>query len=327
MACFGSDRGAASTDLDDHLRWAETRNGAALSDNLTFKINALNSCSASDDEIRDIFADLSVVIAQHAPRAECFSGDRGVTGAARQPHLDWAAARSREDVLNNLLWKTSAAMAYLDRAAQVRFFADMSDVIAKAAGSLAKAPAGVVWQLANITFKDIAPSQDKALRVDDMQADANGGMIRITALNDGECAPGAGVPGPMAPLQRFLFRWRFSRDVTRLSFPDRFDVILSIEADGNVPCLDLNPIMYANSDGRVLVSKLGGSRFLFVPNPAASHVGGPRPVEVATPESGLERGSVAATPVLQVGVWGFRGRRGMQLEAQYTYTLASGPPR
>ena len=322
FACFGSDVGAASTDVSAHLRWAEARDAAAVSSNLAGKINALNGCGGSDDQMRDAFADLSVFIARHVPRSECFNGDRGVGVTNRQAHRGWAGERSRADVVANLLWKTTAALACLDRPGQNRLFADMSVVIAKAAETnQAKAPTRVVWQLASVEIKDAAPSGTKALRIDDTQADAMGGLFRITALNDGECAPGQGVPG--RPLeQRFLFRWRFDRDVTRVSHPEKVNVVLSIEADSTIPCFDLNPIVIVSTEGdRVLTAEPGG-RFLFIPNPQAGHVGGPRVITVANPESGLERSSTAHSPMFKIYVWGFRGNRGMQLEARYIYTLA-----
>ena len=251
---------------------------------------------------------------------ECYNGDGGVVVTVRQAHRDWAAMRSRQDLMTNLLWKTSAAMTCLDQAGQARLFADMSVVIAKAAqGVQAPAPGKVVWQLADVVIKDITPSGTKFLRIDDAQADSKGGSIRITALNDGECAPGQGVPDK--PLEeRFWFRWRFDRDVTRIAYPEKFDVVFSIDGDGIVPCFDLNPFMTAGGDGRALEVRQGSARFQFA-TPHYFHVGNPRTVEVYNPESGLERGTTAMTPTFSVMINGFRGNRGMLLQALYSYTL------
>jgi hypothetical protein len=326
VACFGDDRPAFSTDRNDHRGWAAAHDSATVSANLTAKITSVVNCGTTDEQLRDLFADLSEVIARFAPRADCFNGDMGVVVAARQQHRDWASSKSRAEVIANLTWKASAALSCLDPATQAEYFADMSVILARWADKLRPAPSLVVWKLGLADIKDVAPSGTKALHIDEMHADATGGLVRITALNDGGCAPDAGVPG--RPLeQRFWFRWRFSRDVSRMVFPDKIDINLSIEADGNVPCFDLNPIMSMDVDGRAFTGKLMGARYLLIPNTQAGHVPGPRSVEVWTPESGLERSSVAMKPWFKIAIWGFRGQRGMQLEAQYPYELASQPPR
>src|SRR4051812_25210047 len=97
----------------------------------------------------------------------------------------------------------------------------------------------VRWQLGRVQIQNKSGYPIHGLRIDEQQADARGGYFRITALNDGECAPGAGIPTQNIQ-QRFLFRWFFDRDVTQLTYPQTFTVRFTIEADGTVPCLDLN---------------------------------------------------------------------------------------
>src|SRR5207245_8430177 len=141
----------------------------------------------------------------------------------------------------------------------------------------ARAQGPVTWQLGRVQFADTSANAQRALRIDEMSADSTGGFVRITALNDGECVPGAGLP-PQGIFQRFLFRWTFSGDVSRLTFPQQFTVRFTIEADGNVPCLDLNPIMQVNVDEGRLDSPLRGARFYWRPEllPAGNHEGSPR---------------------------------------------------
>ena len=325
--CFGSDAGAGVTERAAHYDWASPRDPAEVAANLSWKVDALSACATSDDALRAAFADLSVVIANYVSDPGCFGGDVDVTIRERQPHLDWATARSRQEVIDNLRWKAAAAMTCLARAGQNDYFADLSVAIATSAEGLGggtAAPGTAVWQLGEVTFANATPYENAALRIDETQADANGGFMRITALNDGECAPGAGTPAG-GELQRFLFRWVFDRDVSVLTFPDTVSARLSIEADGDVPCLDLNPIMQVIAGSPVLASKLEGERFYWRPEATGFHNGAPRDVTVISPESGLERSATAHAPFFKVSVWGFRGNRGMQLEATYPYTLVGAP--
>jgi hypothetical protein len=186
----------------------------------------------------------------------------------------------------------------------------------------ARAQGPVTWQLGRVQFADTSANAQRALRIDEMSADSTGGFVRITALNDGECVPGAGLP-PQGILQRFLFRWAFSGDVSRLTFPQQFTVRFTIEADGNVPCLDLNPIMQINVDQGRLDSPLRGARFYWRPEvlPPGTHEPGLRPVRVTTADAW-------PNPVFfAIAIWGFRGsNRPMYLTATYPYTPATAPP-
>jgi len=184
----------------------------------------------------------------------------------------------------------------------------------------ARAQGPVTWQLGRVQFADTSANAQRALRIDEMFADSTGGFVRITALNDGECVPGAGLP-PQGIFQRFLIRWTFSGDVSRLTFPQQFTVRFTIEADGNVPCLDLNPIMQINVDQGRLDSPLRGARFYWRPEllPAGTHEGSPRTVRLTT-------GDAWPNPVFfAIAIWGFRGKRPMYLTATYPYTPATAP--
>jgi len=184
----------------------------------------------------------------------------------------------------------------------------------------ARAQGPVTWQLGRVQFADTSANAQRALRIDEMSADSTGGFVRITALNDGECVPGAGLP-PQGILQRFLFRWTFSGDVSRLSFPQQFTIRFTIDADGNVPCLGLNPIMQVNVDEARLDSTLRGARFYLVPNavPPGTHEPGLRPVRVTTADAW-------PNPVFfAIAIWGFRGNRPMYVTATYPYTPVTTP--
>jgi len=325
-SCFGNDVGAGSTERADHLSWASAREAAEVSANLAGKVDALMTCARDDNALRAIFADLSVVVALQNLDASCFGGDAGVLIRERQPHLDWAMGQGHTAIADNLRWKIGSAMECVDRPGQDNLFADLSVTIAVAAAGLASAPADpgqVVWQLGQINFENTAPYPNVALRVDDLQANPLGGFMKITALNDGECAPGAGMPASDM-VQRFKFSWEFDRDVSRLTYPDKVTARIWIEADADLPCLDLDPIIQVGADGLVLQTPQSGERYYFRPD-TSGHSGGPRTVDVVTAESGLERSDTAYAPLIKIIVWGFRGNRGMQMEATYPYTLAGAP--
>lgn len=189
------------------------------------------------------------------------------------------------------------------------------------AGRPAFAQTAVTWQLGRIQFQNKSGYPIHGLRIDDQQADSRGGYVRITALNDGECAPGAGVPAQNIQ-QRFLFRWAFDRDVSQLTFPQQINIHLTIEADGNVPCLDLNPFMQVDADQTRLDALGGGARYYWRPNalPPYWHFPGPRTVRVKTAD---------AWPNLiffWVQIWGFRGNRPLFLVVTYPYTLVAAQP-
>jgi len=183
----------------------------------------------------------------------------------------------------------------------------------------ATARAPVIWQLGRVQFSDTDANAQRALRVDEMTADFTGGFARITALNDGECAPGAGLP-PQGIQQRFLFRWTFSDDVSRLSFPQQFTIRFTIEGD-DVPCLGLNPIMQVNVDQARLDSSLRDARFYWQPGavPPGTHEPGLRAVRVTTADTW-------PNPVFfAIAIWGFRGNRPIYLTVTYPYTPVTTP--
>jgi hypothetical protein len=203
------------------------------------------------------------------------------------------------------------------RAMVARAAGAMTASLAIGAGRPAMAQVPVTWGLGRIQFQNKSGYPLHGLRIDDQQANAQGGYVRITALNDGECAPGAGIP-TQSIQQRFLFRWAFNRDVSQLTFPQEFAVQFTVEADGNVPCLDLNPIIQLTVDQARLDSSLRGARFYQRPNPF--HVGGPRTVRVISPDAW-------PNPVFfAIGIWNFRGNRPLFLEATYPYTAAAAQP-
>jgi hypothetical protein len=131
-ACFGNDRGAASTRREDHVGYAQ-RYPTQLAANLGTKIDQLWRCPAmSKDRLDSVFADLSVVIPRYLGYAGCFRGDISVLGPTAPPHREWARQRSREQGQDNARWKTTAAVDCLKGIALVNFYADVSLVLAQA---------------------------------------------------------------------------------------------------------------------------------------------------------------------------------------------------
>src|SRR5579883_1628276 len=129
--CFGADRGSSSTDWDDHYDWAHRHDAGALKNALDSKLRLLFSCrSKTDNELNDMYADLSVVVARDVPNASCFRGDSGTVSLDRSRHRKWAGEKNRNKVLEAADWKIMAGMDCLDPRQQPNFYADLSVVMA-----------------------------------------------------------------------------------------------------------------------------------------------------------------------------------------------------
>jgi len=130
-SCFGEDRRAASRDWHDHHEWAEHHDASNIKNGLDYKLRALFTCRVpGSDRLNDIYADLSVVIAQYVPNAGCFHGDSGTVSRDRNRHRKWASGKSRSAVLEAIEWKTQAAVDCVDPSRQPDFYADLSVIIA-----------------------------------------------------------------------------------------------------------------------------------------------------------------------------------------------------
>ena len=134
--CFDSDPAIGGLDRNAHLVWAQRQTPDSLANNLPYKIAMLFNCPSVDGEkLAGAFADMSVIIAYYAPNAACFGNDQAVIGRDRGAHDRWARVRSRDQVRDNLRWKAALAVKCTDARSQADYFADMSIVVAKTAGS------------------------------------------------------------------------------------------------------------------------------------------------------------------------------------------------
>src|SRR5207302_4979525 len=96
----------------------------------------------------------------------------------------------------------------------------------------------------------------RAVRIDNVVANATGGYANITALNDGACQPGAGMPASSV-FQRFRFTWSFDQDITQFVVNRRVTVNGTIVGDRQ-PCLDQDPHMYVKGDANIFGQTPGG---------------------------------------------------------------------
>jgi hypothetical protein len=136
VSCFAADPAAASGDRAAHLAWGRGKDAAALQGALSARIDLLAGCSSLEpDAFSNAFADVSVIIPRYVTQARCFGGDRGVLERNRDAHLEFARGKTREQVTENLEWKTGAALECVDAAKRLDFFADVSVALAKASAS------------------------------------------------------------------------------------------------------------------------------------------------------------------------------------------------
>ena len=88
------------------------------------------------EQLANVFATISVIIARYAPNANCFGGDRGVLDTNSSDHLNWANRQGNANVLlQNLEWKLGLALNCMDASRRADFFADVSLALAQADAS------------------------------------------------------------------------------------------------------------------------------------------------------------------------------------------------
>ena len=136
LACFSADPAMGSTNRDDHYNWAQGQDGSTLEANIKSKIDILYNCpSVTNDAFAAAFADISVIVSQYAQEIDAFSNDAGAKNPDRSAHYNWARSQSRQQVLQNLKWKTETTFKTLDSGEQKVFFADCSVPIAQASAN------------------------------------------------------------------------------------------------------------------------------------------------------------------------------------------------
>lgn len=179
----------------------------------------------------------------------------------------------------------------------------------------------VAWQLGRPTWKN-EREHSPNVRIDDIQVHQRGGFVRVTALDDGGCAPGAGTPGTARQSQTFTFQWFFDRDITVLRKGDELNIRLAAQGSEN-RCLQVNPFIEVKGWGHEFEFIRSG-RYYALPhllgNPAG-HDGGERKVRVW--RDGPVQGKDGINWV-DINVWGFAGNRPFDLHIKYPYTPVSG---
>jgi hypothetical protein len=130
--CIQEGSSMASTDRDNHFRWAREHNTQDIETNMRMKLEMLFRCNLlNGNQLANLFADISVAVARNVPNPGCFNGDRGSTGTDRRKHLDWARDKGPQLMLENVEWKVGAALQCTDHDRQAELFADVSVIIAQ----------------------------------------------------------------------------------------------------------------------------------------------------------------------------------------------------
>jgi hypothetical protein len=160
--CFGSDKGAASTNKTEHANWARRQSTKTLVDNLASKIAMVFNCTAvSDDQAVRAFAEASGVVARRLSEPvrvadkSCFSNDRGVLDPNDSAHASWARTKKRDQIRDNLIGKIGVALKCLKEGEpQAELFAEISTILARTPGGATGASAsdcsGRTYSLAGI---------------------------------------------------------------------------------------------------------------------------------------------------------------------------------
>jgi len=130
--CIAEGSSMASTDRNNHFRWAREHNPQEIEANARMKLEMLFRCNLLDEnQLANFFADISVIVARDTPNPACFNGDRGTVGTDPRRHREWARDKGREVMLENVEWKVTAALHCMDRDKQAALFADVSVAIAQ----------------------------------------------------------------------------------------------------------------------------------------------------------------------------------------------------
>ena len=140
--CFASDMGAGVEDKSSHYNWAASRSADTVANNLAGKVAMVFNCaSVTGDQLAQAFGQISSLIARSAPDVRCFNGDQGVLNTDAAGHESWARTKSRQQVRDNLAWKSAAAIRCLDAAHnRPEMFAAESVMLARVPGNAPAAP-------------------------------------------------------------------------------------------------------------------------------------------------------------------------------------------
>lgn len=127
------DTGAAPTDREGQYKWAQKQDASALESRLISNAARLfNSPSVSAERLSSAFADVSIIIADRAAKANFSADDKDAASSNWSTHKNWAAHQGPKISLDNLQQRLSAAFSYLSRSQKDLFFADVSVALSKA---------------------------------------------------------------------------------------------------------------------------------------------------------------------------------------------------
>jgi len=144
------------------------------------------------------------------------------------------------------------------------------------------------WRLAALpSFRNLyPPTQPPAYHVDRFEANARGGLLRVTVFGTGQCAPNAGMATP-GTSQTFLFRWIIHQDASALRIGDQVAIDFQAEGSSN-QCMQLNPFMTIGGPQRNVQTSDARHRHYTFPalTQPGWHVGGARTVRFASSHLG-----------------------------------------
>ncbi len=127
------DAGVGPLDRDGQYWWAQKQDVSTLESRLISNAARLfNSPSVPSEKLSSAFADVSVIIADRAAKADFSADDKDAASPIWSTHKNWAARQGPKVSLDNLKQRLSAAFNYLSRSQKDLFFADVSVAMAKA---------------------------------------------------------------------------------------------------------------------------------------------------------------------------------------------------
>jgi hypothetical protein len=90
------------------------------------RISRLFACQAlTDAQAFDLFAKMSVLVAQAVPNPSRFDGDAGVVSTNPGFHLSYAQKNGRAVANSGLRWKVGKALGCVDKDRRDRLYADL----------------------------------------------------------------------------------------------------------------------------------------------------------------------------------------------------------
>ncbi len=116
----------AFTDYDSIVRWSDSHSVDSIRTDVNEMVSRFFACqSLTDAQAYDLFAKMSVLVAQAVPNPSCFDGDAGVVSTNPAVHLSYAQKNGRSVASSGLQWKIGKALACADKDRRGRLFADL----------------------------------------------------------------------------------------------------------------------------------------------------------------------------------------------------------